>query len=88
MFNPFKNLGDIAALQKQASQMQKALQQEEVIVEKDGVKVVLSGDQQIKEVIIDGIQENRVTMAINQAIKETQKLAATKLMQMSSQQGS
>lgn len=88
MFNPFKNLGDIAALQKQAQQMQKALQQEEVMVEKDGVKVVLSGDQQIKEVIIDGIQENRVTMAINQAIKETQKLAATKLMQMSSQQGS
>lgn len=82
MFNPLKNLSDIASLQKQAKQMQQALQQEEVVVEMKGVRIVLSGDQQIREVVIDGVLENRVAQAINEGIKKTQKLAASKLMQM------
>lgn len=82
MFNPLKNLSDIASLQKQAKEMQSALQKEEVIIEMKGVRIVLSGDQQIREVVIDGVLENRVAQAINEGIKKTQKLAASKLMQM------
>ncbi len=82
MVNPLAGLGDIQKLQQQAQQMQAALQQEEVVVERNGVKVVVRGDQQILEVSIDGIIENRIADAINEAVKKTQELAAKKLMEI------
>lgn len=86
MFNPLSGLGDLQKLQQQASQMQAALQQEEVVVEKNGVKVVVRGDQVILSIEVDGVIENRVAEAINEAIKKTQELAAKKLIEISSQQ--
>lgn len=79
MFNPFKGLGDIQKLQR----MQKELQKEEVVVEKDGVRVVVQGDQKIKEITVDDIVEPRITEAINDAVKQTQEMAARKLIEMS-----
>jgi DNA-binding protein YbaB len=87
MANPFGALGDLQKLQQQAQQMQKALQQEQVSVEKNGVAVIVRGDQQILEVSIDGIIENRVADAINEAVKKTQELAARKLIEISQKQG-
>jgi DNA-binding protein YbaB len=86
MANPFGALGDLQKLQQQAQQMQKALQQEQVSVEKNGVSVVVRGDQQILDVSIDGIVENRVADAINEAVKKTQELAARKLIEISQRQ--
>lgn len=85
MNNPLSGLGDLQKLQQQAQQMQKALQQEEVVVEKNGVKVVVRGDQMILEVSVDGIIENRIADAINDAVKKTQELAARKLMEIAGQ---
>ena len=85
MINPFKGLGDINKMQQKARQMQQALQQEEIIVEHDGIRVVLRGDQQVKEVSIDGVLENRIADAINEAVKKTQELAARKFLEMSQQ---
>lgn len=87
MINPFGALGDLRKLQQQAQQMQKALQQEQVNVEKNGVQVVVRGDQQVLEVSIDGVVENRVAEAINEAVKKTQELAAKKLIEMNQNQG-
>jgi len=39
MINPLGGLGDLQKLQQQAQQMQAALQQEQVTIEKNGVKV-------------------------------------------------
>ena len=86
MFNPLSGLGDLRKLQQQAKQMQDALQQEEVTVEKNGVRVIVRGVQRLMEVEIDGVLENRVTDAINDAIKQTQQLAASKLMEISRNQ--
>lgn len=83
--NPLSGLGDFQKLQQQAQQMQKALQQEEVTVDKNGVQVRVRGDQQILEVSVDGIIENRIADAINEAVKKTQELAARKLIEMSQQ---
>ena len=83
MINPLKGLGDMQKLQQQARAMQSALQQEEVTVEKNGVTVVLRGDQQVKEVTVDGVLENRIADAINEAIRKTQELAARKLIELS-----
>lgn len=87
MLNPFKGLGELQAMQKQAQQMQSVLQQEEVVVELNGVRVVLRGDQQVKEIVVDGILENRIAEVLNQAVKKTQELAAKKLIEMSSMNG-
>ena len=86
MFNPLKALGNLNQLQQQARQMQQALQQEQVTVDKNGVQVVVRGDQQVISVSIDGVMENRVAEAINEAIKKTQEMAARKLMEMSPEQ--
>ena len=86
MFNPLGGLGDLMKLQKQAKQMQEALKDEKVEVEKDGVKVVARGDQHILEIEIDGVMENRVADAVNEAVKKTQELAARKLIEISRNQ--
>lgn len=79
MFNPLKGLGDLRKLQ----QVQKALQQEEITVEENGVKVVMRGDQQVKEIEVDGVSENRIAQALNSAVKKTQEHAARKLLEIS-----
>lgn len=86
MLNPFGALGDLQKLQQQAQKMQAALQQEEVVVERNGVKVRIRGDQIIEAIEVDGIVENRIAEAVNEAVKKTQELAAKKLIEISSQQ--
>lgn len=88
MINPFGGLGDLQKLQQQAQKMQQALQQEQVTVEKNGVKVVIRGDQILQEIEVDGVIENRIAEAVNEAVKKTQELAAKKLIEISNQQGS
>ncbi|OIO13793.1 hypothetical protein COV53_00995 [Candidatus Gottesmanbacteria bacterium CG11_big_fil_rev_8_21_14_0_20_37_11] len=83
MFNPFKGLGDLKTMRDQAVRMQQALAGEEVVVEKNGVKVIMSGDQKIKELIIDGEENKRVMEAVAEAIKKSQEIAARKLTEMS-----
>ena len=86
MVNPFGALGDLQKLQQQAQKMQSALQQEQVVVEKNGVKVTLRGDQVVESIEVDGIIENRIAEAVNEGVKKTQELAAKKLIEISSQQ--
>ena len=86
MLNPFGALGDLQKLQQQAQKMQAALQQEQVVVEKNGVKVIIRGDQIIESIEVDGIVENRIAEVVNEAVKKTQELAAKKLIEISSQQ--
>ncbi len=86
MFNPLSGLGDLQKLQQQAQQMQSALQKEQIIVDRNGVKVTLRGDQVIESIEVDGIIENRIADAVNEAVKKTQELAARKLIEISSQQ--
>lgn len=77
MFNPLKGLGDMGNMLKYGQALRSAVLKEEIVVEKDGVRVVLRGDQQVKEVVIDGILDNRVADAINEAVRKTQELAAS-----------
>lgn len=72
----------MAKLQK----VQKALQNEELTIEKDGIKIVMRGDQRIVSIEIDGVDENRIADAINDAVKQTQEHAARKLLEMSKEE--
>lgn len=82
MLNPFKQIGDLKKMRDQAMAIQKELQKEEVTVEKYGVKVVITGDQKIKLIEVNGQSDDHVRDAINEAIKKSQEVAAKKLQQM------
>lgn len=83
MFNPFKAVGDLKSMRDQAVKMQQVLSAEEVIVERNGVKVVMSGDQKIKSLVIDGQDDWKIKEVLSEAIKKSQEIAAKKLTEMS-----
>jgi len=82
MFNSLKQLGDLRQLQKQAKEIQRQLANEEIEMEKNGVKVVVSGEQRIKSLSFEkeNVSPLEVMEVINKALGEAQKLAAKKLM--------
>ncbi len=82
MINPFKSLGDLRAMRDQAMQIQKALSEEVITVEKNGVEVVITGDQKVQSVKINGNPDHNILEAINEAIKKSQEVAAKKLQEM------
>lgn len=82
MANPFKALGDLNQLRKQAKQMQDELAQEEIRIERDDVVVVISGDQKIKHFSVQGVTSQEAVDVLNEAIKKSQELAAQKLQGM------
>ncbi len=82
MANPLSALGDLNKLRQQAMQMQKALAQEEIVIEEGEVRVVISGDQRIKEFSVQGVTSDVAVTALNKAIKQSQELAAGKLQEM------
>lgn len=83
MINPFKQIGEIKKMRDQAMQIQKQLQQEEVDIEKNGVHIVISGDQKIRVLESNGRSDNDIAEAVNEAIKKSQEVAAKKLSSMS-----
>lgn len=82
MMNPFSQLGELKKMRDQAMQIQKALQAEEVEVEKNGVRIIISGDQKIKSLESNGGSDNDIKDAVNEAVKKSQEIAAKKLSQM------
>jgi len=82
MFNPFQKVGQLNEMRKQAMEIQKQLQSEEVVVDKNGVHIVISGDQKIKDLSSNGKSDNDIKEAVNEAIKKSQEVAARKLSQM------
>lgn len=87
MANPLQALGDINKLRKQAMQMQKALAQEEIVVEEGDVRIVITGDQKIKEFSVQGVTSDVAVTALNEAIKKSQEMAAKKLQDMTGGMG-
>lgn len=83
MMNPFQQLGDLKKMRDQAMAIQKQLQAEEITVEKNGVRIVITGDQKIKSLESNDKSDNDVKDAINEAIKKSQEVAAKKLASMS-----
>ncbi len=78
MFNPLQGLGDLKKMRDQAMQIQKELQAEEINIEKNGVTILITGDQKIKEIETNGRSDNDVKEAVNEAIKKSQEVAARK----------
>ncbi|HLD01599.1 MAG TPA: YbaB/EbfC family nucleoid-associated protein [Patescibacteria group bacterium] len=82
MFDQFKQLGELKRMRDQAMQIQRQLQAEELTVEKNGVTIVITGDQKIKSLDSNERSDNDIKEAVNEAIKKSQEIAAKKLQQM------
>lgn len=76
-------LGDLKKMRDQAMAIQKQLAAEEVVVDEQGVRVVMTGDQKIKQLEVQGISNQVLVEVLNKAIKKSQEVAAHKLQQMS-----
>lgn len=85
MQNPFKALGDLNQMRKQAMLIQQMLEKEEFEVTQGNVHVVISGNQHVKAVEIDGTNNQDLVRAFNEAIKKSQQAAAGKLAEISKQ---
>lgn len=84
MNNPFGQIGELKKMRDQAMQIQRLLDAEEVNVEKNGVEILITGSQKVKEIKTNGRGDNDIKEAINEAVKKSQEVAAKKL---ASQQG-
>ncbi len=85
--NPLQGLGDLNKMRQQAVKMQQALQGKQIVVQKGDVKVVISGDQRILEFTVQGFSSQDAVDALNDAIKQSQKLAAEKLKEIAAEMG-
>ena len=90
MFNPLKaasdftkGIGDLNAMRKQAAIIQSALEKEEFDVKEGNIRILISGNQNVKLVEIDGIANETMKRVINDAIKKSQQAAAMKLTELS-----
>ena len=83
MFDKVRQLAQLKKMRDQAMAIQKQLALEEIEINEDNIRIVISGDQKIKLLEIDGLTNDRVVEMINKAIKKSQEVAAKKLAEMS-----
>lgn len=83
MFDKFKQLGELKKMRDQAMQIQKELAQEMMEINKNGVRIVISGDQKIQTLETNGRSDDDIKEAVNEAVKKAQEVAARKLASMS-----
>ncbi|MBL7078540.1 YbaB/EbfC family nucleoid-associated protein [Candidatus Shapirobacteria bacterium] len=84
MFDKVKQVGKMAQLRSSAKQIQKALSKERISVEKGRVMVVVRGNQEVEEVVIDNQPQPIVVKALNEALKKSQKVAAKRMQGLAS----
>lgn len=82
MFNPLQKIGELKKMRDQAMAIQKELQAEKIAVEKNGIEILISGDQKIESLTSNGRSDEDIKEAVNEAIKKAQEAAARKLAQM------
>ncbi len=84
MFNKLKHLKD---LRSQAKQMQNALSDEMITVEKKGITIKINGNMEVVDVkFSEDVNMDKapsiIKDAINEGIKKTQRIMATKMQEM------
>lgn len=73
-----KQMGDLKKMRDQAVEVQKKLSGIKITVEHRGVTVVMTADQKV--VSIEGESDmGKITEAVNEALKQSQKVAADEM---------
>lgn len=83
MINPLK----LMKLKQEAEKIQKELEKQEFTTEKGRIKVVITGNQIVRSVQIDGQDVPELTEVVNDAIRQSQQAAASRLADISKEMG-
>lgn len=78
LMDSMKQLGDLKKMRDQAQEIQKKLAEIKITVEHLGVTVVMTGDQKVVSISGEPNLE-KVTHAVNEALKQSQKVAAEEM---------
>ena len=78
---------DKAKMLAQAYKLKKAIESETIEVEESGIKVVVSGDQKIKSLSINGGENKLLVDTINKAVKKSQEMATKRMKDMGGLEG-
>ena len=78
---------DKAKMLAQAYKLKKAVEAEIVEVEENGIKIKVSGDQKIKDLSINGMENKVLIEVINKAMKKSQEMAAKRMKDMGGLEG-
>ncbi|MBI2039782.1 YbaB/EbfC family nucleoid-associated protein [Candidatus Microgenomates bacterium] len=73
-----KQLGDLKKMRDQAMEVQKKLAVIKITVEHRGVIIVMTADQKVQS-ISGEMDPQKVTEAVNEALKQSQKVAAEEM---------
>jgi len=76
-------LGELKKMRDEALRIQKELASEKVEIDEGDIKVIISGDQKIQELQINGEDQSHLLDVLNKAIKRSQEVAARKVQSMS-----
>lgn len=82
MFDKIKQLNELRKMRSQALALQKELEKIRESEERNGMKVVVTGDQKVSYIEINGEERKDLVELINDAMKKVQKEAAKKMMEM------
>ena len=78
LMDGLKQMGDLKKMRDQAMEVQKRLAGIKITVEHKGVTVVMTADQKIVSISGDNNLE-KVTEAVNESLKQSQKVAAEEM---------
>ncbi|MBM3205915.1 YbaB/EbfC family nucleoid-associated protein [Candidatus Shapirobacteria bacterium] len=76
-------MGELKKMRDEALRIQRELAAEKVEVLEGEIKVVVSGDQKVQELEIQGEAQPRLIEVLNKALKRSQEVAARKVQSMS-----
>ena len=78
---------DKAKMLAQAFKLKKAIEAEVIEYEENGIKIQVSGDQKIKFLSVNGVENKALVEAINKAMKKSQEAAARRMKEMGGLEG-
>ena len=81
MFDKVKQGKELLKMRSEAMRLQKELQTISENVEERGIKVVVTADQKVSYLTVDGVERKDIVEAINKAFKLVGKKAAKHMME-------
>jgi len=78
---------DKAKMVSQAYKLKKAIESESLEIEEAGIKILVSGDQKIKFLSVNGVENKILLDTINKALKKSQEMAAKRMKDMGGLEG-
>jgi len=82
MFDKFQQLSQLNKMRQQAKTLQDELSKIKESFEKKGYKVVVTGDQKVDYIEIEGESQPDLVEVLNEAMKQVQKKSAKKMLEM------